>query len=50
MKRFFAMLLCVAMVLGLLPAVALAAEVPTICQACGTQQTWTVMPSSFLIR
>jgi len=47
MKRFFAMLLCVAMVLGLLPAVALAAEIPTTCQVCGTTPTWEVMPTNW---
>ena len=44
MKRFLAILVCTALVLGLLPATTLAAAAPDVCQACGTSQKWEVMP------
>ena len=47
MKRFFALVLCLALVLGLMPATVLAADVPTKCQHCGTTPTWEVMPTSW---
>lgn len=46
MKRFFAMVLSLALVLGLVPAVSVAAA-PGVCQACGTTPTWEVMPTNW---
>ena len=46
MKRFFAMLLTLTLILGMVPAVA-AESVPTKCQHCGTTPTWEVMPTSW---
>ena len=47
MKRFFAMVLSLALLLGLMPATVLAADVPTKCQHCGTTPTWEVMPTNW---
>ena len=46
MKRFFAMVLSLALILGMVPAVA-AESVPTKCQHCGTTPTWEVMPTKW---
>ena len=46
MKKYLIFALSVAVCLVLALTVMADTQVPTTCQACGTQQTWTVMPSS----
>ena len=46
MKKTILLTLCLALT-ALLALNAFAAQTPSVCAACGTQQTWTVMPASF---
>ena len=45
-KKLILLALCVAVCMLLALGVLADTQVPTTCQACGTQQTWTVLPSS----